>query len=126
MSGEVVDGEMVNGFGLLGYADHQLSLGKRQKDGSSLRDNLESVYRQTGKMPDQLKQVEVNEAILYIWQWFCQLSSKRQSGMNGPLPTTFTEMKAWSEMTGIVPDPWEVSVLEQLDQLYLQSASKKS
>ena len=97
----------------------------RQKDGATLRDHLEIVYRQTGKMPAQLEPVEVPQAILYLWGWFCELSNARQYGEFGPMPISFSEIKAWSDLTHSDPAAWEVATLKEIDRVYLSEANKK-
>ena len=65
---------------------HEFELNARQKDGSTLRENLESVYRQTGNMPKQLEPVEMPECLHYLWAWFCELSGGRGYAEFGALP----------------------------------------
>lgn len=45
--------------------------------------------------------------------------------MSGPLPISYTEIKAWSELTGAQPSPWEVMAVKRLDQIYIAEAMKK-
>lgn len=58
-------------------------------------------------------------ATAYLWSWFHELSSQRQSGMNGPLPLTYQEIEAWSKLSRIRLAPWEVSVLRRLDAAWM-------
>jgi hypothetical protein len=46
--------------------------------------------------------------------------------MAGALAISFTEMKAWAEMTGADPSPWEVSVLERMDAASLAAMAKSA
>jgi len=100
-------------------------LNKRQKDGASLRDHLESVRRQTGQTPPQLEPVEAPESILYLWQYFCDLAGGRDYGEAGPKPIFWGDIKAWSELTRTNLAAWEVDVLKALDRIYLTEALKK-
>jgi hypothetical protein len=43
----------------------------------------------------------------WIWGWLFDL----------PSPITWTEIKAWSEISGINPDRWEAEMLIRLDVL---------
>ena len=46
-------------------------------------------------------------------------------GMAGALPISFSEMKAWAEMTGAEPSYWEISVIERMDVAALAAMHKK-
>lgn len=46
------------------------------------------------------------------------MADARGGGM-GPGPITFQDIAAWAKLTGRHPTPWEVSVIRQLDGLWL-------
>ncbi|WP_146203698.1 hypothetical protein [Azospirillum sp. TSO5] len=54
----------------------------------------------------------------HLWEWFSELSDARGGGM-GPSPITYQDILAWSRLTGRRPSPWEVSVIRELDSLWL-------
>lgn len=54
----------------------------------------------------------------HLWEWFGELADARSGGM-GPGPITFQDIDAWARLTGRHPTPWEVSVIRQLDGLWL-------
>jgi len=110
---------------LLEYAQHEFELGKRQKDGASLREHLESVHRQTGRMPDQLEPVEIPYYIKYIWEWFCSMSNGRGYAEWGAMPLTYSEIKAWAELTKCEPMAWEVEILKKIDNIFVSKAGEK-
>lgn len=62
--------------------------------------------------------------LAYIWDWFLKLSRKRQSAM-GPNPITSEEVLCWCARQGISFTPFENSVIDQLDDLYLSHQYKK-
>lgn len=109
---------------MLDYARHEFQLNARQKDGDTLREHLESVYRQTHKMPEQLKPLELPAALEYIWNWFCELHGGRQYGGFGAMSISYSEIYAWVELTKADPSPWEIGLLKQLDHIYLTEAYK--
>lgn len=91
-----------------------------------MRDHLENVHRQTGKMPAQLiPPVDMPEFLNYLWQWFCSLSGGRGYTENGPMPLSFSEIQAWAHLTKTDLSAWEVSALKQIDQAFLLEAMKK-
>lgn len=38
---------------------------------------------------------------------------------------SFSEIKAWAELTHSEPTAWEVGVIKQIDRVYLTEANKK-
>lgn len=54
----------------------------------------------------------------YLYTWFVELGSTRQSGM-GLCPITFTEMQSWAELIGITLSAFEVRTLRRIDTLYV-------
>jgi hypothetical protein len=101
-------------------------LNKRQKDGASLRDHLEIVRRQTGKVPPQLEPIgDIPEVIYYLWVWFMELSNRRDYGEAGAKPITWTDMQAWANLTKSDPSVWEIKVIEAIDRSFLTSCNEK-
>ncbi len=41
------------------------------------------------------------------------------------MPISFSEMKAWADLTHSDPAAWEVKVLKEIDRVYLSEANKK-
>lgn len=50
---------------------------------------------------------------------FFELNSGRQSGMNGPLPLSFVEIKAYGELKDINFEPWEIDAIKIMDRAFL-------
>ena len=83
------------------------------------------MQRQTGKTPPQLEPADLPGCLDYLWRWFCELSGGRGYAEFGPLPLTYSEIKAWSELTKTDTAAWEVETLKALDRAYLNEAMKK-
>lgn len=53
--------------------------------------------------------------------WFLELDAGRTFGasMAGvhPNPLAWSEIAAWSRLTGINPDPWEIAALRAMDRV---------
>lgn len=77
-------------------------------------------------MPEELKPRFIPYGAEYLWEWFCELQAARQYGMGGALPFTYTELKAWAELTGKQPMIWEIETLKQLDVVYINETMRKS
>jgi len=105
----------------LEYAEHEFKLSKTDKDGVSARDHLEQIERQTGKRPKELDGPQFPTVISYIWSAFCSLSGTRSAGFSGPNPLSYTEIKAWMELTQTYLNPEEVKAVVKLDNMYLRT-----
>jgi hypothetical protein len=60
----------------------------------------------------------VPETLAHLWAWFCELDG----GRTGQAPLAWSDLKAWAELTGRSPRPWEVHILRRLDRLRLEVA----
>jgi hypothetical protein len=61
--------------------------------------------------------------LAYIWKWFQRLSWKRESGM-GVNPLTSAEILAWQRRHRLQFEPFEESIIDRLDALYLSKQNK--
>lgn len=91
-------------------------------DGSTVRQNLESVARQTGRRPEGLDGPELPPAGYQIWDWFMELNTTRQVGM-GLSPITYSDMQAFFAMTGERPARWQIAAIRRLDAVVLKAAA---
>ena len=107
------------------FGEQQFKLQARQHDGRSLREHLESVERQTGERHELLEDAEPPEDAEYLWQWFCRLSSRRQSGM-GPGPITWPQIESFFRCQGIIPEDWELKALELVDNAWLEAMAEQA
>ncbi|MDI6742662.1 MAG: hypothetical protein QMD11_07970 [Smithella sp.] len=110
---------------VLEFAEHEFNLNVRQKDGASLREHLEVVHMQIGKMPEQLKPVDIPDFVNYLWQWFLELSRGRGYAEYGPMPLSYSEIKAWAQLTKTELQSWELNVIKKIDLIYLAKEIKK-
>lgn len=102
-------------------------MGTPRKSGTR-RDNLESARKQlvkfgrpTDHLDAQLKAPPLSPGTDYLLGHFNRVNRSRAQGMNGPLPTSFTELKAFCELMDISLDPWEVETLQAMDAAYLEA-----
>ena len=108
------------------YARHQFILNARQKDGATLRQHLQAVFSQTGKMPDQLANApDMPEALAHVWIYFLELNRSRGNNGFSELHITFSEIDSWCRLYGISLEPWELSIIAALDNAYLTEQAKK-
>lgn len=55
----------------------------------------------------------------YLWRWFWKLSRARSNVGFGQGPLTYSEIEAWSRLTGANPDEFEVRTIMAMDAVYL-------
>lgn len=58
-------------------------------------------------------------AVEHVWRWYCELGGARTSNGFGLNPISYSEIRAWADLTGADPTPWEVSLLKRLDMVTL-------
>ena len=109
----------------LAFAEQEFGLSERQSDGRSLREHLESVEKQTRTTPKELQDlIELPESMQEYWSWFLRLNSRRPSGM-GMSSIPYSEMLAFFELIGVVPDPCEIEVIELFDRTAMKVYSEQ-
>jgi len=60
-----------------------------------------------------------------IYFWWLELNRQRTNNGYSHNPLSFQEIYSWSKLTGIVPSPYEVSMMLMIDSLYLKVKSKE-
>lgn len=109
----------------LAYAEQEFKLSELQPDGNTLRDALLSVQRQIGRVPKELEElVELPDCMKEYWSWFLKLSNRRPQGM-GVSSISYSEMLAFFELIGVVPEPYEIEIIEAFDRVALEHHHKK-
>lgn len=97
------------------------------KNGSTIKEQLESVWRQTGRKPKELQNlVSLPENCYLIWKYFLDLHNARGSNGFGVDPISYTEIKNYFDLMGIDPDPQEIELLKRFDYKYLEIQSKET
>ena len=93
--------------------------------GNTKRDNLLSAQRQLKRVPKELEDlVELPDCMREYWIWFIRLSNRRPSGM-GISAIPYSEMLAFFELIGVIPDPIEIEVIEMFDSVAMKHYQKK-
>lgn len=109
---------------LCDWAEHTFKLDKPTKDGTTEREHLEQVEKQLGrKLKETEPDVEFPFEIQYLWAAFIQLSNARTAGFSGPNPLSYSEIKAWMEVTNTPLKSWEVDAIKRLDFVYMGVAN---
>lgn len=103
---------------LLAFAEREIKLSKRQKDGGTLRDHLTAAYRQTGRKHDLLSDLPCG-MFDYIWIWFCELDSARSATDFGLNPLTYQEISSWASLTERNINRYDVGLIKKIDTMRL-------
>lgn len=63
-------------------------------------------------------------AVAYLWTAFQRIRQRRGGNGFGPCPVEWTDIEAFSRLSGIRFAPWEVEIIEELDDLWLLEAGR--
>lgn len=92
-----------------------------------MRDQLQSVWRQTGIKPKEFEDlVELPESCISIWKWFIDLHNARGSNGFGINPISYTEIKAYFDLIDIRPEEWEIMLIKRFDNEALIAYAKEA
>lgn len=58
------------------------------------------------------------------WHWFLRLSNRRPTGM-GISAISYSEMLSFFELIGVVPESYEIEVIEAFDRVALKHYAKQ-
>lgn len=89
-----------------------------------MRDHLQAVARNTGRIPEALRQEPVPAPAAALWDAFVSLSGAAGAGMGGPAPISFGDLAAWQQISGVCLSPWEADTLIDLDRAARAAMSK--
>lgn len=93
----------------------------------TVRDHLQQVEKQLGRRPEELEPpCEFPTLLNHVWVAFCVLNGRRQTGISGVDPLTFTEIKHWKELTETPMKPKDIDLIIRLDQTYMRVANDRS
>lgn len=105
-------------------------MNSRVNDKETLKDQLNAVWKTTGRKPPELEPpCELPEVFYEPWSLFLRLNSKRTSNGFGPNSLSYTELKSFFDLINYQPDAWELDMIERFDdiamQVYSEQAAKK-
>lgn len=104
-------------------------------NGTSQRDHLEQVCRQTGKTLDELglsvpeddeDSPDIPEGGEFLWSVFWELSQGRGNNGFTENPLSWLEIAAFSQLSGHNLTPFEAETLRRMDAAYLATRAKMS
>lgn len=98
------------------HARAEFKLAQTDESGTTLREHLEQVKKQTKRTPADLIVPPLDQRIKFIWSIFLDLHNTR----DGSTPITYREMEAYSGITGNIVGNWESNVVKSLDRLWFE------
>ena len=106
------------------WAAHQFKLNLPDQNGTTEREHLEQVERQTGRKLEALEPpTEFPILVSHVWSAFINLSNDRSQGFSGPNPITYEQIKAWKELTETPVTSWEIEAIKRVDVVYMGIAN---
>lgn len=60
----------------------------------------------------------------YLWQTYLRLRRRKGGGMSGPGPIEWPDIDAFLTRSGVTLAPWEIEILERIDDIYLRPDPK--
>ena len=98
-------------------------------DGTTQRDHILEVCKQTGKTPEELgvsetsldEEIPIPEDGLYLGFYFQELSGGRINSGFGPTALSWSDMEAWARLTSTPLTPYEILTLRSMDTAFLSA-----
>lgn len=105
---------------LLEYAE-QLFKGRTMVGGATRDAHLRQVEKQLGRKLEDSRSQKLTEApkeVIYLLQYFTEISRTRESSGYGPQPLRFSEIDAWAHLYGVELSPFEINTILDLDAVW--------
>lgn len=94
-------------------------------DGSTTRQHLENIYRQTGRKPEALDN-ELPTFHQQVWYDFLSLHAKRTNNGFGPNPITEQQINEWQKKHNVILHQADIDLIDRLDNEYLKYQARKA
>lgn len=104
-------------------------MNRRAGDGQTERQALEFRQQQRQRRePDHFDPLLIGPPLPlageYLWTWFRRLHRRRRYSESGPLPISTGDIRDWIELHRCPLDPFEIEIIEDLDDAYLGAQSE--
>jgi predicted flavoprotein YhiN len=113
---------------LIDFAKAHFAL-DRITNGRTVREHLRQIEKTRGVILPELHPEPPASEVMHIWEWFIEISQARTANVSlgGVTVNTisFSEIKAWSELMAVTVSPWEIALLRQLDNEFVQWMNSK-
>jgi len=112
---------------LIAFAERRFALNIVGKDGVTHFDRVKALLKRTrnpekrAKLEAEIKLPSFPQPLAYLWTAYHRIRRRKGVGFAGPEPIGWSDIEAFNRMTRMRLAPWEVEVIETLDNLYLDA-----
>jgi hypothetical protein len=96
----------------------------------SYRDTLEGLVKRTrrnekrAEYEEELWMPEFPMAAMYLWRAYHRMRGRKGGNGFGVSPLEWSDIEAFNRMSGMRLLPWEVTMIEKMDDLWLRSMAE--
>lgn len=101
-----------------------VQLGQRQADGRPLLQHLQAAQARSGYVHPLLAPVPLPPGGAELWGVYARVSRASRNAMGEAGGIKPTELDAWQRLHGVRLTPWEVSVIEAMDDAARAAAAR--
>ena len=83
------------------------------------RHRTDRVAQVLAEVEAELTLPEFPKALAYLWRAYLRLRRRAPGGFSGPQPVSWLEIDAFARRSGLALAPWEIELIEALDNIYL-------
>jgi hypothetical protein len=113
------------------FAERHFALHARDKHGVSYAETLTGLLDRA-RTAERREWIEAElacpprpPALDYLWRAFLRLHHRRTCG-DGPAPLAWSELSAFMAVSGVRLSPWEIEMIEDLDNLWLAEQARSA
>ncbi|WP_439618446.1 phage tail assembly chaperone [Shinella sp.] len=116
---------------MIDHAEREFALAAPDKDGHPLRETLQGLLdrcrkkKRRAELEEQLRVPPRPEALDYLWKAYFRIRRRVNSGGFGRAPFGWGDIAAFVQFSGLKLAPWEVDILEDIDDAWLASHVEK-
>jgi hypothetical protein len=118
---------------LTAFAERYFYLAEADSNGKTKRETLTAqlerarrkrAVRRVAEIKAELAMPPFPRAAAYIWQAYRRLRRRAAVGFSGPQPIAWSDIDAFLRRSGVWLRPWEIQIIESIDDVYLQPQPK--
>jgi len=98
---------------------------KQNAKGNQVVHDRKTRYEKLKDAKSNLINLPEIDELSYILDWTGE-AGLYENGANGPMPLSWTEIKAWAELMGMLVAPWEAALIRELSTAYCSQYHKSS
>ena len=103
--------------------------------GRTRRDRLVGRLERAERKADRKAAAEIStelalppfpDALAYVWRTYLRLRRRTRTAFAGPAPIGWMEIDAFTRLSGVRLAPWEIGLIESLDDVFLAPEPRPS